>query len=108
LFFWQPTVFTKPSLVAVEQEETQRFSWAEPFMNDVYDSVRTATRLNSNPAFHDLSAIFDDTEGLVFIDYCHTTESANARIAAAMAATLIETQSRLPPRERPVDADRAF
>ena len=44
--------------------------------------------LNSDPAFHDLSGIFADEQKLVFIDYCHTTESANARIAEEMDAAL--------------------
>ena len=93
LFFWQPTVFTKPTLVPVEREEARKYAWAEPFMGDVYGSMRTSPQLKSNPAFRDLSTIFDDTEGLVFIDYCHTTETANARIASAMAATVVEALS---------------
>jgi hypothetical protein len=41
-----------------------------------------------------LSGIFDNTAGLAFIDYCHTTEAANARIATAMADRLIEVLQR--------------
>jgi lysophospholipase L1-like esterase len=93
LFLWQPTVFTKPARVAVEEEEAQKFAWAEPFLNDVYDRVRASAPLNANPAFRNLSAVFDDTNGLVFIDYCHTTESANARIASEMAALVVGSQS---------------
>jgi len=52
--------------------------------------IQASPELKTNPAFHDRSGIFDDTEGLVFIDYCHTTESANARIAAVMADRVIE------------------
>jgi lysophospholipase L1-like esterase len=93
LFFWQPTVFTKPALVPVEQEEALRFAWAESFMNQVYDEVRRSPRLKSDPAFHDLSTIFDDIDGLAFIDYCHTTETANARIASEMTATVVKLLS---------------
>jgi hypothetical protein len=85
LFFWQPTVFTKPALVAVEQKEAMQFAWSEPFFRTVYDRIRSSVQLRANPAFRDLSAIFTDWNGLAFIDYCHTTESANARIAADMA-----------------------
>ena len=49
---------------------------------DVLWEVRAAP---SNFAIHDLSEIFANTRELVFIDYCHTTESANARIASAIA-----------------------
>ena len=86
LFFWQPTVFTKPTRAPVELEEAQKFAWAEPFLNDVYSGIKTSTQLQSDPAFRDLSTVFDATEGLVFIDYCHTTETANTRIASEMAA----------------------
>jgi len=100
LFFWQPTVFTKRALVPVEREEAQKYAWAEAFMNHVYDCMRASPQLKSDAAFRDLSAIFDDTEGLVFIDYCHTTEAANARIASAMAERVLEALS------GPVPVDR--
>ena len=51
-------------------------------------SARQA-ELKADPAFHDLSGIFADEKKLVFIDYCHTTESANARIAEQMAAAVL-------------------
>jgi lysophospholipase L1-like esterase len=89
-FFWQPTVFTKPALVEVEREETRRYAWSERIFHAVYGRIQASTELSSDPAFHDLSGLFDSTDGLVFIDYCHTTESANARIAAAMADRVIE------------------
>lgn len=107
LFFWQPTVFTKGVLVPVEREEAQKYAWAEPFMNHVYESIETSPRLKSDPAFGDLSTIFDDTASLVFIDYCHTTEAANARIASAMAAKVLEALAGPPPVDRkPAPADR--
>ncbi len=94
LFFWQPTVFTKATLVPIEEEEARKFAWAEPFMSDVYDQITASAALKSDPAFHDLSTIFDDTDHLVFIDYCHTTETANERIASVMAATVIKALAR--------------
>jgi lysophospholipase L1-like esterase len=90
LFFWQPTIFNKPTLAAVEREEAQKFAWAEPFMSDVYGRIMISRKLKSDAAFHDLSTIFAGTEGLVFIDYCHTTETANARIASEMAARVLD------------------
>ena len=99
-------MFTKPTLVPVEREEARKFAWAEPFMNDVYGYDRTSPQLKADPAFRDLSTIFDDTEGLVFIDYCHTTEAANARIASAMAARVIEVLSSRADGRKPAGADR--
>jgi len=60
---------------------------------DVYGKVRDSAELKGDPAFRDLSRIFDDSRNLVFIDYCHTTESANARVAAEMALGVIEDAS---------------
>ncbi len=107
LFFWQPNVFTKPVLVPVELEEARKFAWAEPFMHEVYGYAKASPQLRADPAFRDLSTIFDDTEGLVFIDYCHTTENANARIASAMAEKVHEAISvALPVDRKPAPADR--
>jgi hypothetical protein len=97
LFFWQPIVFTKPALVQVEREEALRYAWAEPIIRAVYRKIQTSPELRSDPAFHDLSGIFDGTVGLVFIDYCHTTESANARIAATIADRVIAALGRIEP-----------
>jgi lysophospholipase L1-like esterase len=88
LFYWQPVVFNKLELVPFEHEEALRYAWTEPMFRDVSAALRTSAALRSDRAFHDLSGIFTDTKGLVFIDYCHTTEAANARVAAAMAEGL--------------------
>jgi lysophospholipase L1-like esterase len=85
LFFWQPVVFTKPKLTGFEQEEVARYAWAESTFRAAYRKIRDSAELRADPAFTDLSEIFVDEANLVFIDYCHTTESANARIAARMA-----------------------
>ncbi len=85
LFYWQPLVFTKQALAPTEREEAARYAWAEPLFRNVLRLVRESATSGTHPAFHDLSGIFDDTDGLVFIDYCHTTELANERIAKAIA-----------------------
>jgi len=76
--------------VPVEREEAERYAWTERMFRAVYGRIQASPELKTDPAFHDLSGIFDGTEGLVFIDYCHTTESANARIAAEMADRVLE------------------
>ena len=81
LFYWQPVVFSKRAPVAFEQEEAVRYAWAEPMFHDVLRLIRETSKLGDHSAFHNLSGVFDDSDSLVFIDYCHTTESANARIA---------------------------
>jgi len=90
LFYWQPDVFTKAMLVPVEREEAARYAWAEPIFREVHQRISAPSTLRSDPAFRDLSGIFGDSRNLVFIDYCHTTESANLRIAVAIVEDVIE------------------
>ncbi len=99
LLYWQPDVFTKAILVPVEQEEAARYAWAEPMFREVHSKISTSSTLRSDPAFRDLSGTFGDAHNLVFIDYCHTTESANVRIAAAIVEDVIEVLRRSPPGE---------
>jgi hypothetical protein len=105
LFYWQPVVFTKPSLVPFEWEEARRFAWTEPMFREVSAAIHGSTSLGADPAFHDLSAIFADSRNLVFIDYCHTTEEANARIATAMADDLTALFRSTPPQDRKPSTD---
>jgi len=84
LFFWQPTVFDKAKRTPYEGEEKTKFAWTEPIFEAVYRKIRDSAGLKKNPAFHDLSGIFADRAELVFIDYCHTTEAANEKIARAI------------------------
>jgi hypothetical protein len=94
LFFWQPTIFDKPKLVSFEREEAQRFAWAQDMFRQVHAKIGSSSQLKTDTAFRDLSEVFADSEGLVFIDYCHTTELANARIAFLMAERVIEVAVR--------------
>jgi lysophospholipase L1-like esterase len=107
LFYWQPIVFDKPARVPFEREEAARYAWCEGMFRDVSGALRTAQAyqgLRNDPAFHDLSGLFADTKGLVFIDYCHTTEAANARIAARMADDIVAVlRATLPADRKPKD-----
>jgi lysophospholipase L1-like esterase len=94
LFVWQPVIFAKPKLVPFEQEEAARYGWARPLFLLVQDRIRQTPGLTSDPAFLDLSGAFADSEELEFIDFCHTTERAGARIAAVLASKLRELKPR--------------
>jgi hypothetical protein len=96
LFFWQPIVFTKPVLVPFEREEALKYGWTERIFADVYARIGSSPALEADRAFRDLSGIFADTKELVYIDYCHTTETANARIAAEIAQSVIAAVERGP------------
>ncbi len=90
LHYWQPVVFDKPSPTPYEREEADKLSWARSFLGEVYDEVRASAELHAERRFHDLSRIFADSGELTFIDYCHTTESANDRIAGVIAGHALD------------------
>ncbi|MDE2507799.1 MAG: hypothetical protein KGM43_11355 [Planctomycetota bacterium] len=87
-FCWQPVVFTKPRLDPYESSEARKYAPLQPLMLDVYERLPRQTELVSNPRFHDLSRILDDSDTLDFIDFCHVTEAADARIASRIAVDL--------------------
>jgi lysophospholipase L1-like esterase len=100
LFVWQPVIFAKPRLVPFEQEEAAKYGWARPLFLMVQDQIRQTPELTSDPSFLDLSGAFADSDALEFIDFCHTTERANAGIAADVAGRVIEARHRPEPTER--------
>jgi hypothetical protein len=91
VFVWQPVIFSKPKRVRFEEEEAEKYGWTRPLFQEVQGKITRTVELASDAAFHDLSGIFADFEGLVFIDFCHTTEKANVRIAEALVSRLLET-----------------
>ena len=91
LYYWQPVVFEKRSLTPYESEEATKFGWSREFLADVYQAIRSSTKLKAEPRFHDLGRLFADSKDLVFIDYCHTTESANEQIAQVVARDILES-----------------
>jgi lysophospholipase L1-like esterase len=91
LFFWQPTVFDKSNLTAAERDEAQKYAWTAPAFQMVYEEIRESRELSTDPAFHDLSKIFADEKTLTFIDYCHTTETANGLIAEQIVGAVLSS-----------------
>jgi lysophospholipase L1-like esterase len=89
LFFWQPSLFSKPKRAPFEEEERRKYAWLEPICRGVTDAMPKSPHLRDRPAFHDLARLFDDDSNLVYIDYCHTTESANARLADVIAQAVV-------------------
>jgi hypothetical protein len=91
VFVWQPDVFSKPRLVAFEAEEKAKFGWASSLFTDVHRQLERADALVSNQGFINLSGIFLEADSLQFLDFCHTTEEANARIAGVLVSKLLES-----------------
>ncbi len=90
LFYWQPNIFMKASLTPAEREEAQKYAWTEPAFRAVNERISASSELRADPAFHDMSQIFVAEKTLIFIDYCHTTETANGQIADQIAANLAD------------------
>ncbi len=106
LFYWQPVVFHKDELDGVETRAQQVDGIVHVNGIDFYaqgtsfgDLFRAsaeqlaASKLADNPNFHDLSEMFRDEPTQIFIDFCHTTEEANAEVAQRMAGDIREALS---------------
>ncbi len=78
-FYRQPVLFTKRSLRPFEQEERAKYAAFAP----LYEAVEEQARAAGEPLC--LGPVLDEEPGLVYLDFCHLTESANARLAAAIA-----------------------
>ena len=90
IFVWQPDIFSKPKLVPFEAEEKAKYGWASSLFKEVHRQLEQADALVSNPGFLNLSGIFSDSDAIQFLDYCHTTEEANGRIAGVLVSKLLE------------------
>jgi hypothetical protein len=91
VFVWQPDIFLKPKLVPFEEEEEAKYGWAASLFTAVHRQLERSDELLSNPAFLNLSGFFSTDESLQFLDFCHTTEAANGRIASVLVPKLLET-----------------
>ena len=90
VFVWQPDIFTKPKLVTFEVEEKEKVDWAGAMFAEVHGQLERAETMASDPAFLNLSGFFSESTSLQYLDFCHTTEEANGRIAAVLVGKLIE------------------
>jgi lysophospholipase L1-like esterase len=97
LFVWQPDIFSKSILVPFEEEEARKLDWARSMFLEVHEILGQSGELTGADDFRDLSEIFEDKDSLVYLDFCHTTESANARIAKVLEEALLATIGRSRP-----------
>jgi lysophospholipase L1-like esterase len=89
LFYWQPVVFDKKVQATYEADEARKLEWARGFFAEVHAAIGNSGELRGDSRFRDLSGLFAETEDLIFIDYCHTIEAANERVAAEIAGDAI-------------------
>jgi lysophospholipase L1-like esterase len=94
-FYWQPVVFSKVTLTPGEKSVAEKYSTLGRFYRSVYSAIRGVDSLARDNHFHNISAIFDQQSGVVYLDYAHITEQGNEIIAARIAQDLCEeTNSR--------------
>lgn len=89
LFYWQPVLFTKKEkrLTPFERDERAKYAGLAPLFLDVYRLAR-ARASREGDDFQDVSGLLDNAKRLLFSDFCHTTEAANAIVARRIAADL--------------------
>ncbi len=84
LFYWQPSVFSKPLRSPHEERQWQAFKALEALTVAVDRALASCEHLRAQPAFHYTADLFETTASGVFFDYCHMGEAGNAAMAARM------------------------
>jgi lysophospholipase L1-like esterase len=87
LFYWQPSVYSKPSLTPYERG----FIWEHD--REMFDAIGDVLEAQREELlaldFHNLRGIFADAKEPLFIDSCHLSEIGNAIIARRMAEDVL-------------------
>ena len=87
-FYWQPALYTKSEPTPFERDELAKYAALEPLFLATYASARARAGVPGDD-FVDLSGLLDDSPKLLFTDFCHTTEAANAIVAEAIVVDLL-------------------
>ena len=90
-FFWQPDVFTKLAPADSESARISQQQGCKRFFLATHAKVRHRQVLSNQSDFEDISAVFDDVRGPVFLDFAHVTEEANRLIAQRMLPAVAAT-----------------
>ena len=87
LYFWQPVVYTKAHRTSEEEQYVEQGIGV--FMEHGYSVVREEIARHPERSVVDLSGIFDDQTGTIFIDWMHVNERGNELIARAMTQAVL-------------------
>lgn len=92
VFVWEPVLATKKVKSAherwAESDRVVDLAVRQKFFSAVASEYRHHPALAGAPDTVDLSALFDDREKSLYIDFAHLTEAANASVAEAMLPTV--------------------
>jgi lysophospholipase L1-like esterase len=89
IYYWQPTIFSKPELSDFEKQEAEKFDFIKEIVlaaNHHSQQIATNTELSD---FFNISNIFRNESKPVFLDYCHVSEYGNAIIAKRIANDIV-------------------
>jgi len=81
LYYWQPTIFSKPEKSDYEKQEAEKFGFIKEMVNSANLQISRINTETELAAIHDISNIFHTENKPVFIDYCHISEYGNMVIA---------------------------
>lgn len=90
LFYWQPSVFTKPVRTPHEERQFTEFKPLGDLSAAVNQRLESCERLGGMPEFHNMTDAFAGVESGVFFDYCHTGESGNELLAERIARDILD------------------
>lgn len=79
--YWQPVVFSRKNPSPYERQQSDLMRDMRPVFLAAYAALGADSSLRDNPSFHNISDLFDSTGLPVYLDFCHTSELGNARIA---------------------------
>ncbi|MDH5638730.1 MAG: hypothetical protein OEZ04_09580 [Nitrospinota bacterium] len=85
LFYWQPFIFGKKRLTKYEELAAGYYAYIRPATEEARTSLARRDFGAAGIMFTDLSDLFADSSGPMFMDWCHYSEMGNRVIAEVMA-----------------------
>lgn len=89
MYYWQPVIYYKKHLSQYE-EDIDRDKPLKMINLKTYSIIRKKYPELSKYHFYDISDIFADHQGPLYIDYCHIDEEGNKEIAQRMAVDVLK------------------
>ena len=89
MFYWQPTIFDKLFRTGYEEAAMGKAENLRPFLEKVNSLLFAEDLRYEHIGFYNLAALFANTHGPLFIDWCHAGEEGNLLISQRIAHDLM-------------------
>lgn len=89
LFYWQPTLFSKPELSSYEKKQYENALAIKQFAGLVNEELFQENLQFENILFRNLTPIFNFQDTPVYIDWCHVGENGNILISQEIINDLV-------------------